>query len=288
MFNIQSQDSYSNKVRNLALNILYSIVVGIVQGVAEWLPISSKTQVLFASTALFGLSLVVAYAFGLFMEIGSVLSALIYFRKDVFSVLIFKDRRLLTYLVVVTAVTALVGVPIYLAVERLLENPYNVGIPMTLLGAVLIANGLYIRRSRINPKIEGLEQMRMKHYIAVGVAQGIAAFPGVSRSGMTTSTMLVMGVKPEVAFRLSFLAYIPAAVGAFMVTVLLSRAEVNSAIASINLTGVMVAIATAAVTGLLVISYLLRVAKHNKVYLINFTLGLIALVIGLITALSTA
>jgi len=288
MFNIQSQDSYSNKVRNLALNILYSIVVGIVQGVAEWLPISSKTQVLFASTALFGLSLVVAYAFGLFMEIGSVLSALIYFRKDVFSVLIFKDRRLLTYLVVVTAVTALVGVPIYLAVERLLENPYNVGIPMTLLGAVLIANGLYIRRSRINPKIEGLEQMRMKHYIAVGVAQGIAAFPGVSRSGMTTSTMLVMGVKPEVAFRLSFLAYIPAAVGAFMVTVLLSRAEVNSAIASINLTGVMVAIATAAVTGLLVISYLLRVAKHNKVYLINFALGLIALVIGLITALSTA
>jgi undecaprenyl-diphosphatase len=222
------------------------------------------------------------------MEIGSVLSALIYFRKDVFSVLIFKDRRLLTYLVVVTAVTALVGVPIYLAVERLLENPYNVGIPMTLLGAVLIANGLYIRRSRINPKIEGLEQMRMKHYIAVGVAQGIAAFPGVSRSGMTTSTMLLMGVKPEVAFRLSFLAYIPAAVGAFMVTVLLSRAEVNSAIASINLTGVMVAIATAAVTGLLVISYLLRVAKGNKVYLINFALGLIALVIGLITALSTA
>ena len=105
---------------------------------------------------------------------------------------------------------------------------------------------------------------------------------------MTTSTMLLMGVKPEVAFRLSFLAYIPAAVGAFMATVLLSRAEVRIAIASINPAGVMIAIATAAVTGLLVISYLLRVAKHNKVYLINFALGLIALAIGLITALSTA
>jgi undecaprenyl-diphosphatase len=275
-------------VEDLALNILLSIVIGIVQGVSEWLPISSKTQVLLASTVLFGLPLAVAYAFGLFMEIGSVLSALAYFRKDVSSALIFKDRRLLTYLVVVTAVTAVVAVPIYLAVEKLLENPYNVGAPMIVLGAVLIANGLYIRHSRINPKIEGLEQMKMKHYIAIGLAQGIAAFPGVSRSGMTTSTMLLMGVKPDVAFRLSFLAYIPSAVGAFMVTVLLSRAEVRLAIASINLTGILIAITTAAVTGLLVISYLLRVAKHNKVYLINFALGLIALAIGLITALSAA
>jgi len=278
----------ANEVKDLVLNILFSIVVGIVQGVAEWLPISSKTQVLLASTVLFGLPLVVAYAFGLFMEIGSVLSALTYFRKDMFSALIFKDRRLLTYLVVVTAVTAVVAVPIYLAVEKLLENPYNVGAPMIVLGMVLIANGLYIRHSRINPKIEGLGQMKMKHYIAVGLAQGIAAFPGVSRSGMTTSTMLLMGVKPELAFRLSFLAYIPAAVGAFMVTILLSRAEVNSAIASINLVGVLIAITTAAITGLLVISYLFRVAKHNKVYLINFALGLIALAIGLITAFSTA
>jgi undecaprenyl-diphosphatase len=267
---------------------LHSIVVGIVQGVAEWLPISSKTQVLLASTVLFGLPLAVAYAFGLFMEIGSVLSALIYFRKDVFWVLILKDQRLLTYLLVVTSVTAVIAVPIYLVMLKLLESSYNVGAPMIVLGTVLIANGLYIRRSRINPKIGGLEQMKMKHYIAVGVAQGIAAFPGVSRSGITTSTMLLMGVKPDVAFRLSFLAYIPAAVGAFMVTVLLSRGEVNSAIASVDLTGVMIAITTAAVTGLLVISYLMRVAKNNKVYLINLALGAIAIVIGLITALSTA
>ena len=272
----------------MPLNILHSIVVGIVQGVAEWLPISSKTQVLLASTILFGLPLAVAYAFGLFMEIGSVLSALIYFRKDVFSVLVLKDRKLLTYLVVVTCVTAVIAIPIYLVMLKLLESSYNVGAPMIVLGAVLIANGLYVRRSRINPKIGGLEQMKMKHYIAVGLAQGIAALPGVSRSGMTTSTMLLMGVKPEVAFRLSFLAYIPAAVGAFMATVLLSRAEVSSAVASVNLTGIMIAVTTAAVTGLLVISYLLRIAKHNKVYLINFALGLIALVIGLITALSTA
>ncbi len=273
-------------MKDLPLNILYSVIVGIVQGVAEWLPISSKTQVLLASNLLFGLTLTVAYAFGLFMEIGSVLSALIYFRKDVFSVLILRDKKLLSFLVVVTAVTAVIAVPIYLGVEKLLENSYNVGIPMVILGIVLVANGIYVRHSRINPKIGGPEQMKMKHFVGVGIAQGIAALPGVSRSGMTTSTMLLMGVQPEVAFRLSFLAYLPAAIGAFMVTVLLSRAEVDSAIASINMTGIMIAIAAAAVTGMLVISYLLKVAKHNKVYLINLALGIIALAIGLITTLS--
>lgn len=265
------------------INILYSIIVGVVQGIAEWLPISSKTQVLLVSNALFALPLAVAYAFGLFMEIGSVGSALIYFRKDVLS--IFRDRKLLAYLAVVTVVTALIGAPIYLMVERTLQGSYNVGIPMLILGVVLISNGFYIRRSRTSQKAVNLETMTLKHYIAVGIAQGIAAFPGVSRSGMTTSTMLLMGVKPDVAFRLSFLAYIPAAIGAFMITVLFSKAEVKSAVATIDSTGIMIAIASSAIVGLIVISYLLKLAKSNKIYLVNFVLGITALVIGTITTI---
>ena len=55
--------------------------------------------------------------------------------------------------------------------------------------------------------------MKLKHYILVGIAQGIAALPGVSRSGMSISTMLFMGMEPGDAFRLSYLAYIPASLG---------------------------------------------------------------------------
>jgi len=94
------------------MNELYAILLGLVQGVSEWLPISSKTQILFASTLLFSLPLAVAYAFGLFMEIGSIGSALVYFRRDIRS--LFNDRRLLVYLIVVTIVTGLVGAPIVL------------------------------------------------------------------------------------------------------------------------------------------------------------------------------
>ncbi len=264
------------------MNPLFAVLLGLVQGVSEWLPISSKTQVLFASSFLFSLPLAVAYAFGLFMEIGSLGSAIAYFRRDIRS--LFKDRKLLVYLLVVTTFTAIVGVPLYYLTDKVLSsNPYNVGIPMILLGLVLIGTGLYIRYSRTKPKlVVGLEEMKLKNYIIVGIAQGIAALPGVSRSGMTVSTMLLMGVKPEQAFRLSYLAYIPASLGAFFVTLILSRSQVDTAIQVVEPTGVLIAIVTAAIVGIFVISYLLKFAKTSRIYVIDFALGSVALIVGVI------
>src|SRR5712664_812262 len=264
------------------MNELYAIILGLVQGISEWLPISSKTQILFASTLLFSLPLAVAYAFGLFMEIGSVGSAVVYFRRDIRS--LFKDRRLVVYLLVVTIVTGLVGAPLYYLTDKVLtSSPYNIGIPMVLLGLVLIGIGFYIRYSRTKPRLAvGLEEMKLKNYIVIGIAQGIAALPGVSRSGMTVSTMLLMGVKPEQAFRLSYLAYIPASLGAFFVTLILSRSQVDTAIQVVEPTGVLIAIVTAAIVGIFVISYLLKFAKTSRIYVIDFALGSVALIVGVI------
>jgi undecaprenyl-diphosphatase len=266
------------------VNILYSILLGLVQGVSEWLPISSKTQVLFASTLLFSLPISAAYAFGLFMEIGSLGSAVTYFRRDILSLL--HDRRLFNYLLIVTIFTAVVGLPLYYVTEKLLaENQYNIGVPMIILGVVLIGMGFYIRYSRSTARIGGLEQMGIKNYVIVGIAQGIAALPGVSRSGMTVSTMLLMGVKPDQAFRLSYLAYIPASLGAFGVSLLLSRDQVNTAVQSVEPLGIAVAIVTAALVGILVISYLLKFAKRNSIWIVDVILGVIALVIGVVAAI---
>jgi len=216
------------------------------------------------------------------MEIGSLGSAIAYFRRDIWS--LFHDRKLLVYLFVVTTFTAIVGVPLYYLTDKVLStNPYNVGIPMILLGLVLIGTGLYMRYSRTKPKlVKGLEQMKLKNYIIVGIAQGIAALPGVSRSGMTVSTMLLMGVKPEQAFRLSYLAYIPASLGAFFVTLILSRSQVDTAIQVVEPTGVLIAIVTAAIVGIFVISYLLKFAKTSRIYVIDFALGSVALIVGVI------
>jgi len=154
---------------------------------------------------------------------------------------------------------------------------------MILLGLVLIGTGLYIRYSRTKPKlVAGLEEMKLRNYIIVGIAQGIAALPGVSRSGMTVSTMLLMGVKPGQAFRLSYLAYIPASLGAFFVTLILIRSQVDTAIQVVEPTGVLIAIVTAAIVGIFVISYLLKFAKTSRIYVIDFALGSVALIVGII------
>ena len=64
------------------IQLLYSVIIGIIQGISEWLPISSKTQIIVASTYLLKLSFQQAYTFGLFMEIGTLVAAIIYFRKE--------------------------------------------------------------------------------------------------------------------------------------------------------------------------------------------------------------
>ena len=267
------------------MNVLYSILVGIVQGVSEWLPISSKTQVLLVSSYLFALPLEVGLAFGLFMEVGSLASASVYLRRDIVS--LFHDRKLLVYLVVVTLFTGIVGIPLYLLAEKLLSTAYNPGIPMVMLGAILVSDSIYIRYSRLVPRIAGLKDKKLRHYIAIGITQGIAALPGVSRSGMTVSTMLFMGVEPGDAFRLSYLAYIPAALGAFLTTILLSRSEINAAVAAVDPTGVLLAIITSALIGLAVISAALRFAKRNNIYVVTLVVGILALVIGALATVAS-
>jgi undecaprenyl-diphosphatase len=266
-------------------NLLYSIIVGLVQGVSEWLPISSKTQVLFASTILFGIPLNSAYSFGLFMEVGSIFSAAFYFRKQILSLL--RDKKLLVYLLVVTIVTGIEGVPLLIISDRLLAGAYNLGVPMMLLGVFLIADGIYIRYSRRMPRTGTLQEMTLKQYVIVGLAQGLAALPGVSRSGMTVSTLLFMGIDPKEAFKLSYLAYIPAAIGGIVATVLFSASDLSIALSYFDSTTISAAIITSALVGLVAISALLRFARRNDVWKVTLILGGLAFAIGILAALGS-
>ena len=133
------------------------------------------------------------------------------------------------------------------------------------------------------PKYGGFKELKLKHYIIIGIAQGIAALPGVSRSGMTVSTMLVMGVKQEQAFRLSYLAYIPASLGAFGVSIIFQRHEVQADISAVSVTGLVLAIIIAALlVGLATISYLFKFAKTRSIWKLDIVLGVIALVLGIV------
>lgn len=274
-------------------NWLLGAVLGIVQGVSEWLPISSKTQVIIASTFLFGLGIKEAYALGLFLEAGTFIAALYYFRREAWDVLRAlvgrgdeEGRLLLKFLVVVTALTAVVGVAIYVTALATISGPV-VGIPMIVLGCILIGDGLVIRfaRGRALPS-KGLADLTLRDLVIIGVVQGIAALPGVSRSGVTVSALLLLGVNARDSFRLSFLALIPASVGAAGVTVLFSEADIGAALAAVGYPSILLAIAVTVVIGVAFIRLLLRAAGSHRIALLAFALGVLAILSGAISILS--
>ncbi len=273
------------------LQAVYSILIGIVQGVSEWLPISSKTQVLLASQALLHLNFQQAYTFGLFMEIGTVLAAIIYFRNDVWSlikVVILRsspmDRKLFKYVLVTIIFTGIIGTPLYLIADSI--TGVSVGIPMMVIGFVLIGDAVFIRYSRKKREHGGVNtrkfgDLTLKDYIIIGIMQGIAALPGVSRSGITTSTMFLMNVEADEAFRLSFLIGIFASTAAFGLTVVKSYSNVTAALAYIGLGGLAIAIVAATVVSLFLINFLIKVASKSKIVYLITALGIIALASGI-------
>ena len=273
-----------------AIHLVYSIIIGIVQGVAEWLPVSSKTQVLLTSSYLLKLDYQQAYTFGLFMEIGTVIAAVIYFRGyllDLVRVLAgSKDpykRKLFVYVLVVTVITGIVGAPLYLIADSV--QGVSLGIPMLVVGLVLIGDALFIRYSRRNRQGRAprtFKDMRGKDYLIVGVMQGIAALPGVSRSGITVSSMLLLDIEPDEAFKLSFLVGIFASLAAFFLTALVSGANVSQALSVIGVAGLGVAIVTATIVSLFLIDFLIKVASKSSIVYITGGLGVIAIGSGLV------
>ena len=264
------------------------MLLGAIQGVSEWLPISSKTQVIIASTYIFNLTFQQGYDLGLFLEVGTFIAATIYFRRQVFGVLRAligrgdqEERMLLKFLVIATAVTAVLGVAIYKVVSESVTGP-ALGIPMIILGCVLIGDGILITLARgKRTPTKGLAELKNRDIMIIGLAQGIAAFPGVSRSGATVSTMLLMGVKPEDSFKLSFLALIPASIGAAGVTVLLSKASIGSVINSLTWPVILLSILVAIIVGVVSIRTLLRVAGSRRIALLTFVLGVLAIFSGI-------
>jgi len=273
------------------LQLLYAVIIGVIQGISYWIPISSKTQIIVSSSYLLKLTFKQGYTFGLFMEIGTIFAAVIYFRKELAGMLRVllgskneANRRLLVYVVFVTLTTGIVAAPLYLIAESL--PGIVVGIPMLIIGFVLIGDAVLIRYSRKKREkganLRKLDSLTFKDYVLIGVSQGIAALPGVSRSGITTSAMLLMNVEPDEAFRLSFIAGIFASLGAFGLSLVATRSNVSAAIEAIGLVGLVVAIVVSTVVSLFLIGFLIRLAGKSKIVYVTAALGIIALLTGVL------
>ena len=271
---------------------LIGIILGIIQGICEWLPISSKTQVMIASTFLLHINFSEAYALGLFLEGGTFLAALYYFRKEAWKTVLAlvgkggdEGKLLLKYLFVVTIITAIIAVPIYKFVSSL-KGPV-IGVPMIVLGILLIIDGILIKisKSRSSASKE-LRNLTMRDLALIGISQGISALPGVSRSGTTVSAMLFLKVKPEEAFRLSFFAGLLATIGASAVTVIFSKPQLTAVLGLFSPVYMVIAAIVSIAISLVLIDRLIKSAKSSKMVNIVFILGLIAVIAGIIGMVS--
>lgn len=202
------------------LNLMQSMLLGIIQGITEWLPISSSGHLVLMQKLM---NLQVPVAFDIMLHFASLIVIIIFFRKEITNILISLARwdtksgyfRLAILIILGNILTALIVFPLKDTFEKAFSSLLAVGICFIFTGILL-----FFSERRI-----GNEPFSIKSSAIAGIAQGLAFLPGISRSGSTISAALLSGIKKEEAFRFSFLLAIPAIAGA-------SILEINEIISS--------------------------------------------------------
>ncbi len=193
------------------MNLVQGIILGIIQGLTEFLPVSSSghlviIQSLFKNFHQPGIS------FDVFLHLGTLFSVLIYFRKDILEILSFKRKRLIILLIIGTVPAGIVGIFFKNFIENLFQNVKLVGVSLIFTGFLLYISD----KITITDKKE--EDITIIDAIIIGVFQAIAIIPGVSRSGSTITAGIFRNLKREVAVKFSFLLSIPAILGAVVLS----------------------------------------------------------------------
>jgi undecaprenyl-diphosphatase len=249
------------------VNLFQSIVLGLIQGLTEFLPISSSGHLLIFP-ALVGWEDPGA-AFTAVIQLGTEAAVLIYFRSDLWRIARIwlrslrdpdlrrdPEARMGWYLVVATVPIAILGFVFQNQIETAARNLWLVGSTLVLFGLVLGA------ADRVGSKSRTVEGLSFRDGALIGLAQSLALVPGVSRSGATISAGLFLGLERTVAARFSFLLAIPAVVlsGTYELLKLLTGKEHVGE----PMLNVAVATLVAFVVGFAVIAWFLRyLATHS-------------------------
>lgn len=200
--------------------MIEQIVLGIIQGITEWLPISSEGALVLAQVNFFQSEapLRELVSFALFLHLGTFLAALVYFWRDVLHLskhLVFysradqKTKATLRFIAGATSVTGVVALAAFSYIGDLEHAATEGRVITALVGIMLLATAAMQFSARKGEGRKRAEQTRPGDWIFTGVAQGLAIIPGVSRSGMTVSAMLMRKVEDTTALRLSFLMSLP-------------------------------------------------------------------------------
>lgn len=257
------------------MTIIQAVIFGIVQGLGEFLPISSSAHLVLIPW-LFGWT-DPGLTFDVALHMGTLLAVVLYFWRDWIGLLKGAispkpsyERRLFWYLVIATVPGAAIGLALESKAETIFRSPLLIGIMLILMGIFLY---LADRRSQLRT----MDTMTLSDAILIGLSQALAIIPGVSRSGSTMTVARWLSLTREDAARFSFLMSTPIVLGAGILSMRhLHLTDINTAF--------IVGVVTSFIIGIISISFLLRYLKTSnfKIFVgYRFLLGLAVIFIAL-------
>ncbi len=257
------------------MDLAWAVLLGALQGLTEWLPISSSGHLVIVQRIISHESVL----FDAMVHGGTLLAVVVTFRWDVVRLVrglfslplsllpgrsLGSEAKLAWYTIVGTLPVVVVGLILADEIEAAFSNPKVAAVGFIITGFLLLAT----KDSRGNRPLD------LKSSLAVGLVQAAAVMPGISRSGSTISVGLISGVDREEAVTFSFLLSVPAISGALVLEVL--RAHPHEVISPVNVVGFL----TSFMVGIMAIRTLLAVVRRGKLHWFSFyclALGLVVL-----------
>ncbi len=241
--------------------MINEIILGIVQGITEWLPISSQGQIVFLALNFLGMQADGIMEDILLLHLGTTFAALVYFQREILK--IFNERKKINFYFFALIGTCISAIPSYLFLDYFLGSVFALNL---IVGVGLIGTGFVLRMSR-----KGKEDFSIKNGFVLGLVQGLAVIPGLSRSGLSSGYLLFRGFKAEEAFKTSFILAVPSILGANILMGLKKGVVLNF--------DIFIGILFAFLVGYLLIDVVLRLARKWNFSKVCYGLGLLYLIV---------
>ena len=259
------------------MTLFQSIILGLIQGLAEFLPVSSSGHLALAQK-IFSLD-EIPILFDVILHLATLLAVVLVFRKTIWRLLCVlgrflarktkdedaDDLSMILAIIIATIVTAVFGLILNKIIPDLPLQAVFIGFIITAL--VLHLSSLYSRKKQ-TPVKDATKKISIPQALIVGFAQGIGVMPGISRSGSTISSALFCNIDRETAGTFSFLLSIPAILGAFILEV----KDLDQLSSSVPLLSLIAGCIAAFLSGLFALKVLLRLIKKGRLEYFAFYL----------------
>ncbi len=267
------------------MDFLSIVALGLTQGITEWIPVSSKTQDTFVYLTLLNGSGSLVVPILLYLHLGTLLAAIIYFSGEIKAILLAIAKRPASlraysegkpaFIITSLIFTGIVGVPLLLLEKKVLPSLTGPLLFAVMAAGLLLTGFLLLKqRGRMERKESDANWL---DGVLTGILQGFSVLPGVSRAGTSTTGLIWRGFDAESSFRLSFLLSIPTVMLAEMVFYV-------GGLMSFPLYDGLLLAASSFVFGYLTLDSLLRVVKKVNMAYVAFALGILMLAAALLGA----